>query len=279
MKEITFGLSPCPNDTFMFYGLLKAGMGSHKYRFIPVIQDIEALNRDALEGRLDVTKVSIHVSAKVLKEYVVLRSGAALGRGCGPLIVTLEEFTGRPLESLTIAVPGRHTTAALLLGLYNREALERSTEMPFNEIMPAIKEGKVQAGVIIHEGRFVYKLYGLKKIVDLGQWWEDRTGLPLPLGGIIGRRSLGYDILLEIEELIRESILLARRWPSGLEGFIKAHAQEMEPSVIKKHIDTYVNEFSLELGKEGEVAIARLFKEAKMVGIIPELPEEGIFLH
>ncbi|RME63637.1 MAG: 1,4-dihydroxy-6-naphthoate synthase [Nitrospirae bacterium] len=278
MKKIRFGLSPCPNDTFMFYGLLKAGIGSHKYSFYPVISDIEDLNRHALEGRLDITKVSIHVCALVLKDYALLRSGAALGRGCGPLIVTRKEFVDRPLEELTIAVPGRHTTAALLLGLYNKKAFERAIEMPFHQIMPAIKKGKLQAGVIIHEGRFVYHLFGLQKIEDLGQWWEDRTGLPLPLGGIIGRRDLGHECLLEVEEMIRESILLARRWPSGLEGFIRAHAQEMDPSVIRKHIDTYVNEYSLELGPEGTKAIKRLFEEAALEGIIPETPKE-VFLH
>ncbi len=278
MKELSLGLSPCPNDTYMFYGLLKAGIGAHKYRFKPWMQDIEALNLAALQGRLDITKVSIHVAGLLMDEYVLLKTGAALGHGCGPLVVTRADMKDRPLEEMTVAIPGRHTTAALLLGLYKKPLLERAVEMPFHLIMQAVQAKEVDAGVVIHEGRFVYEQYGLIMLVDLGQWWETQTSLPVPLGGIVGRRSLGREVLLEIEECLRESILYAAKNPPGLFTFIKVHAQEMEQSVIDKHIKTYVNDFSVDLNREGQRAIETLFKMGSSAGLIPPLQKE-VFIH
>jgi len=274
MCNLSLGFSPCPNDTFMFYGMLKGKVGSGRYSFNAFVEDIETLNRMALSGKLDITKASVHLAAWTMKDYVILHTGAALGRGCGPLVVVHPALKDKPLESLNIAIPGRYTTAALLLGLYNKDAYCKAKEMTFHKIMPAIKEGRIEAGVIIHEGRFVYKNYGLELIVDLGQWWENFSSLPLPLGCILAKRSLAYDILKEIENLIRESILLARKGCEGLKEFIRFYAQELDDATIEKHIETYVNEYSLNLGTEGEEAIRKLFIEGYKAKILPEIPED-----
>jgi 1,4-dihydroxy-6-naphthoate synthase len=277
MRQLDIGFSSCPNDTFIFYGLIKGGIGSNKFIFRERIEDIETLNRLALKGHLDVVKVSIHATGYLLREYKLLRSGAAVGRGCGPLIVVKEEFDIEDLIGRRIAIPGRLTTAALLLGLFNKDLIKNTIEMPFFRIMESVKKGVVDAGVIIHEGRFTYPLYGLRLIVDLGQWWEEETGLPIPLGGIMVKSTIPKDEMLEIENLIKKSIQFAYSNPPGLKKYIKSYAQELSDDVIDKHIQTYVNDFTLQLGEEGEEAIRRLLLKASEEGLIP-IFKEGIFM-
>jgi 1,4-dihydroxy-6-naphthoate synthase len=277
MRQLDIGFSSCPNDTFIFYGLIKGGIGTDKFRFRERIEDIETLNKLASRGQLDVVKVSIHATGYLLREYRLLRSGAALGRGCGPLIVAKQDFDIKDLPGRRIAIPGRLTTAALLLGLFNRALTDSTVEMPFFRIMESVKKGVVDAGVIIHEGRFTYPLYGLKLIVDLGQWWEDETGLPIPLGGIVVKRTIPENEMLEIENLIRKSIQFAYSNPPGLQEYIKSYAQELGEDVIEKHIQTYVNEFTIQIGDEGEEAIRRLLLKASKAGLIP-MPARDIFV-
>jgi 1,4-dihydroxy-6-naphthoate synthase len=267
MKQIlTIGYSPCPNDTFIFYALIHGKARVPGIEFREQLEDVETLNRLALEGSLDITKISYHALGYLREQYALLRSGGALGKGCGPLIVARQGTSLADLKQGTIAIPGRLTTAYLLLRLYD-PTLKNVVVMTFDEIMDAVSKGTVTAGLIIHESRFTYPLYGLEKLLDLGEWWEHYSGLPIPLGGILGRRSLGRDLLLAVEAGIRESLGYA--WTHGDEvlGYCRQHSQEMDEQVMKSHISLYVNDFSLDLGKDGLAAVRRLFKEAETQGV------------
>ena len=268
--RLTIGLSPCPNDTFIFFALLNGKIHSDNLDFQPIIKDVEELNQLALKGIPDITKVSYHTAGLVVKQYCLLRTGGALGRGCGPIIVTTEGRTYEEIRYAPIAVPGRYTTAYLLLCLYDKGLAEKAVFMPFDRIMEAVKDGKVGSGLIIHEGRFTYHRYKLKMLVDLGSWWEEETGLPIPLGGIIAKRALGENRLQEIEKMIKASIEYAGKHPEDLMPFIKSYAQEMEDDVIKQHIKLYVNQFSTDIGVEGIRAIEELLSRADINGIIPK---------
>ncbi len=265
---LTLGFSPCPNDTFMFYplvhGLVDTGGLSYKER----LEDVETLNQLALLGELDVTKVSYHALGHIRNDYALLRSGSALGRGCGPLLVAAEPVDPSNLAGRTIAVPGRYTTALLLLRLFD-PGLTNFMVMPFNEIMDAVLNGDVDAGVIIHESRFTYQGFGLHKLLDLGEWWEAETGLPIPLGGIVARRSLGRETIAAIERALRAGVEYARTHPDEAAHYICEHAQEMSPEICAAHIGLYVNDFSSDLGDEGEKAIHCLMERAERAGIIP----------
>ncbi len=263
MEEISIGFSPCPNDTFIFYAMMHEKVRDDKYRFDQIFEDVETLNRMALESRLDVTKVSYHALGYIRDEYCLLRSGGALGRGCGPLIVAREACEIKDLLGKKIAVPGRYTTAFLLLQLHDPAFRNNAVFMPFHEIMESIKKGDVDAGVIIHESRFTYQLYGLNEIMDLGAWWENETGLPIPLGAIVAKRSLGADAAGRIDGLIRASMEYAYLHTDETMPYIKKHAQEMSDDVIEKHIDLYVNDFSRDIGEEGEHAIQKLIDMAE----------------
>ena len=262
MKEptvkIKVGISPCPNDTFMFYHLLNAGCFSIDL----TIADIEELNQMALRHELDISKVSSYAAYKVRDFYGLLDAGAAVGKNCGPLLVSREAGAPAALPDARVGIPGRHTTAHLLYSLYANNRGKKEF-MTFNRIMPALSQGLIDLGVIIHEGRFTYKSYGLKEVADLGVWWEEQTGLPLPLGGIIARRSLPPDTITDFSAALRESILQASaekgNTDTPLYNFIRQHAQEMETEVLNRHIDLYVNEYSLSLGGEGNRAFEKLF--------------------
>lgn len=271
MPILTLGYSPCPNDTFIFYSLVHGKIPLDDLMFRVQLEDVETLNHLALEARLDVTKVSFHAFGFVRKEYVLLHSGSVLGKGCGPLLVASESMAPEEIEKEKIAIPGMYTTAHLLLKLY----LGRDTQtiaMPFHQIIDAVKKGDCKAGIIIHEGRFTYQKYGLKRILDLGEWWENTTGLPIPLGGIVVRRTLGFDMVRRLERLVRESVVYAFSYPEEPRDYIRTHAQELDEVVIKQHIDLYVNSFSLELGVEGQRAVEHLFKLAEGQGLLPKLP-------
>jgi len=268
---LTLGYSPCPNDTFIFYPLVHGKISLDDLMFRVQLEDVETLNRLALEAMLDVTKVSFHALGFIRREYALLRSGSALGRGCGPLLVASEFMALDKIKKEKIAIPGMYTTAHLLLKLY----LGRDTQtvtMLFHQVMDAVKRGDFKAGVIIHEGRFTYQVHGLKKILDLGEWWENTTGLPIPLGGIVVRRSLGFEITRRVERLVRESVTYALTYPEETREYIKIHAQELDEEVIKQHIGLYVNPLSLDLGVEGQKAVEYLFKLAEKQGLLPKLP-------
>lgn len=258
---LSLGFSPCPNDTFIFHALVHGHVGVPGISFQPRLEDVETLNRLAVEGALDVTKVSYGVLPRLLDEYVLLRSGGALGRGCGPLIVAREPMDAASLRTARVAIPGRMTTANLLLRLFD-PAIPPGEEMVYSEIMPAVADGRIDAGLIIHESRFTYADHGLSMVLDLGEWWERTTGAPIPLGAIVARRSLGADTVREVEQAIRSSVLHAFHHPGRSAAYIAEHAQEMEPEVIRRHIELYVNEFSVDLGEAGEEAVRQLLTRA-----------------
>jgi 1,4-dihydroxy-6-naphthoate synthase len=269
MKQpLTLGFSPCPNDTFMFYPLVHGLVDTGGQSFNERLEDVETLNRLAVKGVLDVTKVSYAALGHIREQYALLRAGSALGRGCGPLLVAREPLDPAALQGKTIAIPGRYTTAHLLMRLFD-PTLETFLEMPFHEIMDAVMTGRADAGVIIHESRFTYQGFGLHQLVDLGAWWEGETGLPIPLGGIVARRSLGAETIRSIEAALTAGVEYARANPGEAAQYIREHAQEMSEQVCSAHIGLYVNDFSQSLGEEGERAITELLKRAESAGIIP----------
>ncbi|HEX9022132.1 MAG TPA: 1,4-dihydroxy-6-naphthoate synthase [Nitrospirota bacterium] len=267
-RILSIGYSPCPNDTFIFYALIHGKVRVPGVEFKERLEDVETLNRMALDGRLDITKISYHAFGHLRGQYALLRSGSALGRGCGPLIVAKPGISLADLNEGTVAVPGKLTTAYLLLRLFD-PALENVSIMPFDRIMDAVSRGEAKAGLIIHESRFTYPLYKLEKLLDLGEWWEGHSGLPIPLGGILCKRSLGREVLLKVEEGIRDSLLYARTHSGEVMDYCRRHSQEMDETVMKRHIDLYVNDFTLDLGKEGLAAVQRLFDEAEARRILP----------
>ncbi|HEX7552035.1 MAG TPA: 1,4-dihydroxy-6-naphthoate synthase [Geothrix sp.] len=266
--SLTLGFSPCPNDTFMFYPLVHGLVDTAGLTFRERLEDVETLNRLALASELDVSKVSYHALGHIRDRYALLRSGSALGRGCGPLLVAREEIDPADLRGRRIAVPGQYTTALLLLRLLDPK-LDNFIVMPFDEIMDAVLTGKADAGLVIHESRFTYQEAGLHRLVDLGEWWEGETGLPIPLGGIVARRSLGAETIAVIERALRAGVTYARSHPAEAASYIREHAQEISDEVCAAHIGLYVNDFSTELGEEGERAIAELLRRAENSGIIP----------
>ena len=267
-KELSLGFSPCPNDTFMFYPLVHGLIDTGGLLYRERLEDVETLNQLARAGELDVSKVSYHALGHIREEYALLRSGSALGRGCGPLLVALKKCAPHELRGRTNAVPGRYTTALMLLQLFDPE-LDTFIIMPFNEIMDAVLSGSVDAGLIIHESRFTYHGFGLHKLLDLGEWWEGETGLPLPLGGIVARRSLGVETIAAVERALKAGVDYAREHPDEATRYIGEHAQEMSPEVCAAHIGLYVNDFSTDLGDEGVRAITCLLQRAEQAGIIP----------
>ena len=275
-NKLSLGFSPCPNDTFIFHALVHGQHGQHGQACgsspafgEAALADVETLNEWALAGRLDVTKLSFHALGHVLDQYVLLMAGSALGRGCGPLLVARENFSVATLPRLTIAIPGKYTTAALLLRMYSPVALTTKV-MRFDQIMPAIAAGEVDAGVIIHESRFTFQEHGLLLLQDLGAWWEQETGFPIPLGGIVAKRSLGKEKIQAIDRCVRASVASAFASPEAGMPYIRQHAQELDDKVIKAHIGLYVNSFSLDLGGEGVGAVREFLKRGRQLGVFPE---------
>ena len=236
--------------------------------FRQVVEDLETLNGLALERRIDVTRGSFHALAHLRPHYCLLRAGGALGRGCGPLVVASEPLDPADLGGKRIAVPGRLTTAALLLRLFNPDLRDLAVR-PFHRIMPEVQAGAVDAGVIIHESRFTYPAYGLHGVVDLGEWWEQTTGKAIPLGGIFARRDLGEGLVRRLDGALRRSVEYAHAHGDEVRAFIRARVPEMDEEVMEAHIDLYVNEHTLDYGGEGEAAIADLLARAEEAGIAP----------
>jgi 1,4-dihydroxy-6-naphthoate synthase len=267
-RPLTLGYSPCPNDTFIFHALAHALVPTPGFTVHERLEDVETLNRLALDGVLDLTKVSYHALGHLRDRYALLRSGGALGRGCGPLVIARQPTAMPELRGRRIAIPGVLTTANLLLQLYS-EGYGEVVPMPFDRIMPALRAGAADAGVIIHESRFTYQAQGFHAVQDLGAWWEGETGLPIPLGGILARRALGTPTIRAVDGAIRASLEHARAHPATVRAYIRSHAQEVDDAVIAAHIALYVNDFSLDLGDEGGRAVATLLARAEARGLIP----------
>jgi 1,4-dihydroxy-6-naphthoate synthase len=268
--KLSLGFSPCPNDCFMFDAIVNRRIDLEGLSFEVRMDDVEALNKAAFADLIDVTKLSYHAYAYCADRYVLLDAGSALGRNCGPLLISKRPITSEQVAAggLRIAIPGRYTTANFLLGLAFPAAGDR-TELVFSEIEPALVAGRFDAGLIIHENRFTYAAKGLRKIIDLGEFWEQETGAPIPLGGIVIRRSLPADVLQRVNRVMRRSVEYAFAHRDASLPFVREHAQEMSEDVMYRHIDLYVNEYSVDLGAEGRRAVEVLFDRARASGIIP----------
>jgi 1,4-dihydroxy-6-naphthoate synthase len=259
MEKITLGFSPCPNDTFIFDALVNGKIDTGGLDFDVVLDDVETLNQWAIEGRLDITKLSYGVLPAVLDTYRVLNSGSALGRGVGPLLICKNNYRGALFTGTTetVAIPGEHTTAHLLFTMAYPNAANK-VFMRYDAIETALLKEEVQAGVIIHENRFTYQDKGLKLITDLGHFWEAQTGQPIPLGGIAIKRDIQQTVQQQIDNLIRSSIEYAFAHYPQLTDYVRTHAQEMSEAVMRQHIDLYVNDYSIDLGKAGKNAVLKL---------------------
>ncbi|MEU7378704.1 MULTISPECIES: 1,4-dihydroxy-6-naphthoate synthase [unclassified Streptomyces] len=269
--------SPCPNDTFVFDALAHGRVPGAPALDV-TFADIDVTNGMAERGELDVLKVSYAVLPYVLGEYALLPCGGALGRGCGPLVLTKEpeaDLTGR-----TVAVPSEKSTAYLLFRLWAADTVPGGVGeivvMPFHEIMPAVRDGKVDAGLVIHEARFTYRNYDLHKLADMGEHWEHTTGLPIPLGAIIAKRSLGERTLTGLADSIRASVRAAWDDPEVSRPYVMEHAQEMDPAVADQHIGLYVNEFTAGLGEDGYAAVRGLLTRAAAEGLVPPLGPDAL---
>jgi 1,4-dihydroxy-6-naphthoate synthase len=275
--SLSLAISPCPNDTFTFNALVHGQV--HGAPDIDVTYaDVDITNTAALDGAFDLVKVSYAALPWLLDTYELLPCGGALGRGCGPLVLVRDADPAAGPESLagkTVAVPGDRTTAYLLFRLWGRGANPPKIEIvPFHEIMPGVADGRFDAGLVIHEARFTYPRFGLTALVDLGEWWEQDTGLPIPLGAILAHRDRVN--AAEATEWIRDSVRQAWADPSASEAYVLAHAQEMESDVVARHIDLYVNKFTEELGADGYAAIRTLLDRAAAEGLVPPLPPEAL---
>ncbi len=274
---LSLGFSPCPNDCFMFDAIVNDRLDRGGLDFDVRLADIEALNQAALAGAVDVTKLSYHAYAYCADRYQLLDAGSALGRNCGPLLISKRPISRDEVArgNLRIAIPGRYTTADFLLSLAF-PAATRKTEVVFSAIEAALVRGEFDAGLIIHENRFTYEANGLRKIVDLGEYWEEATGAPIPLGAIAIRRSLPEDVKARVNKLVRASVEYAFAHRDASLPYVREHAQAMSDEVMSKHIDLYVNAFSIDLGSEGRRAVETLFARAAAAGI--PVPTRDIFL-
>lgn len=256
--KLTLGFSPCPNDTFIFDALVNKKIDEEGLEFTVLLEDVQTLNEWAILGKLDVSKISYGVLPLILNEYQVLNSGGAVGKGVGPLLISKTEIINQPdVNNLQIAIPGENTTANLLFSLAFPEAKNKQF-MSFHEIESAVLNGKVDAGVIIHENRFTYQEKGLKKIIDLGIYWEEMMKVPIPLGGIVVKRSVDLPVQQKINDLIKKSVAYAFEHYPHLPEYVRKHSQEMSETVMRQHIDLYVNNFSIDLGVEGKIAVNKL---------------------
>lgn len=274
--KLTIGFSPCPNDTFIFEALINGRVDTEGIEYDWFLADVEELNNNAFEGSVDITKISYHAYAWVAGKYLLLDSGGALGRGNGPLLISKRKIYPDEINDVRIAIPGKYTTANLLLSIAWPEARDKH-EYLFSSIPEVILSGEADAGLIIHETRFTYKSMGLQKIADLGEYWEKSSGMPIPLGAIVANRRIPEEIAIKVNNGIRRSIEYATADPMPASAFIKKHAQELDESVIREHINLYVNKYSRSLGQEGKEAVKMLYSVAASKKIIPELPEK-IFL-
>lgn len=274
--KLKLGFSTCPNDTYMFDALAHHKIDTQGLQFDLHLADIEELNRLAFKGELDVTKLSYAAYAELSDKYIFLNSGSALGRNNGPLLVSKRKIYPDEVNFLKIAIPGRHTTANMLLSIAYPNA-DQKQEYLFSDIEEAVLSDETDAGLIIHESRFTYEKKGLRKIVDLGELWERKTNKPIPLGGIAVKRNIAKDIQLKMDSGLRKSIEYANNNIDSVLPFIRKHAQEMKDEVMMKHIDLYVNDYSRDIGKDGKDAVEILFKEAMNLNLVHHI-EYPIFV-
>ena len=277
-----FAYSPCPNDTFAFHGAKEGLVNGPEFEVEH--HDVETLNRRAFERRYEVTKLSYGALGRLLNDYALLRSGGALGRGVGPIVVSDEDLSPSELAApeTDVVIPGELTTAHLLLRLHS-PTFEAADERIFDEIMPAVARGEYDAGLVIHEGRFTYRDHGLTQVLDLGEWWENETGTPVPLGCIAVRRDV--DEPKRVEGALRRSVerALESRDAEGLpddedlRGYVRERAQEMDDEVLRRHIDLYVNEYTVDMGEEGEKAVRTLFERGHNAGVLPPTDADTLF--
>lgn len=271
--KLSLGFSPCPNDTFIFDALVHQKIDTEGLEFDVVLADVEELNQKAVKGILDITKLSYHAFAHLTDHYALLDAGSALGRNCGPLLIAKRPLSPKEIETGPIAIPGQLTTANFLLNLAYPRA-QNKQEYLFSAIENAVIQEEVIAGLIIHENRFTFQDKGLVKIQDLGEFWEDTTGYPIPLGGIVVHRRLDFAVQQKINRVLARSVAYAQEHPQATRAYVRTHAQEMEETVMYAHIGLYVNDFTLDLGKEGREAVATLFKKASELGVVPQIKEE-----
>jgi 1,4-dihydroxy-6-naphthoate synthase len=274
--KLTLGYSPCPNDTFIFDAMIHHRIDTEGLEFEVQLSDVEQLNQKAFANELNITKLSYHAYAYLISSYALLTSGSALGNNCGPLLIAKTAIPTEDLSTKKIAIPGKYTTANFLLSLAFPEAVQKQ-ETLFSAIEQQVLDGEVDAGLIIHENRFTYQDKGLVQLIDLGEWWEQTTNLPIPLGGIVVQRSLPAELQQKINRVLRRSIKFAFENPEASLPYVRAHAQEMDLSVIQQHIGLYVNDFSVDLGAKGKAAIQHLFDTAIQAGLI-ERPTIDIFV-
>lgn len=270
-KTVTLGISPCPNDTYIFHALVE--------KLVPLpceitlhMADVEELNALTMAGKLDISKVSTGVVPHIVDNYALLTAGGALGWGCGPLVVARKAMSAEELSHARIAIPGRMTTANLLLDLHGGFHGPR-VEMLFDAVMPAVERGEVDCGLIIHEGRFTYADKGLVRVFDTGSWWEEHFAVPLPLGVIVARRDVDRPLALAVQSAIAASVAYARSHPTACRAFVQQHAQEMDAAVTAQHIATFVTDFSVDLGAQGCAAVEMLVQQgARVKGRMQPLP-------
>ncbi len=276
--KLTLGFSPCPNDTFIFDALVNHKIDTEGFEFDVVLEDVQTLNEWAKAGRLDISKISYGVLPLVLDKYLVLNSGGALGKGVGPLIITKHEVKNiTEVNAMRIAVPGINTTAHLLFSLAFPEA-KNKVFMVFHEIEEAVLSGKVDAGVIIHENRFTYQQKGLVKVMDLGEYWEEIIKVPIPLGGIVMKRCFDQSVQQKVDHLIKKSLEYAFEKYPELTGYVREHSQEMDESVMRQHIDLYVNNYSLYLGEDGKKAVIKLLSVYQHLNAPQMIDEAAVFI-
>jgi 1,4-dihydroxy-6-naphthoate synthase len=274
--RLTLGFSPCPNDTFIFDAMVHDRIDTEGLEFDYFLTDVEELNRKALFSEVDITKISYHAYAYVAQNYLILDAGSALGHRNGPLLISKRELKTSELQGLKIAIPGKLTTANLLFSIAWPEVVNKQ-EYVFSQIEDAILNDEVDAGIIIHENRFTYYKRGLRKLADLGEYWENLTGLPIPLGAIVINRSIPEDVALKVNRVVRRSLEYAYKDSFASYDFVSGNAREMDSTVMNNHIKLFVNEFSLNLGCKGRQAIVELFHYAGEKGVITKVPER-IFL-
>jgi 1,4-dihydroxy-6-naphthoate synthase len=268
MKPLTLGFSPCPNDCFIFDAMLHHKIDTEGLTFVPIIEDVEKLNKravSALAGKddefLDISKLSYFTYGFISDYYILLNSGSALGEGCGPILISKKEIHTEDLQNIRIAIPGEKTTANFLLTFAFPNA-KNKTELLFSEIEDSVLENNYDAGLIIHENRFTYIEKGLNKVIDLGEYWETQTGLPIPLGGIAVNRNMDVSIQKTVDRVLRRSVEYAMEHPKASADFVKKHAQEMSEEITYKHIRLYVNDYSIDLGERGKKAVNFMLQKA-----------------
>ncbi|MCK6542984.1 1,4-dihydroxy-6-naphthoate synthase [bacterium] len=266
--KFTLGYSTCPNDTFIFDALVHKKIDTEGIEFEPFLADVEELNQKAFRCELDITKLSYHAFLYLLKDYALLPSGSALGHRCGPLFISARPINVHSIAGDKILIPGKLTTANFLLQFFLGKTVQAQPVL-FSDIEKNLLNGSAEAGVIIHEGRFTYQAKGLHLIQDLGDYWETKTGMPIPLGAITIRKTFGPEIQSVIGRIIRRSVEYAFSHPTSSKSYVKHHAQELDDTVIAEHIKLYVNDYTLDLGTKGYAAVDFLKKEALRIGILP----------